>query len=86
MIGFKHYVATFAEFATANSLDYDMFSQGVNLYIDHLFEDYAQYYEPARLGIPRRFGETPGLRHHPTVINKIARVTILSKSGDKSRI
>jgi hypothetical protein len=46
----------------------------------------VQFYEPARLGIPRRFGETPGLRHHPAVINKIARVTILLKSGDKSKI
>lgn len=25
----------------------------------------------------------PGLRHHPAIINKISRVTILSKSGDK---
>jgi hypothetical protein len=46
----------------------------------------VQFYEPARLGIPRRFGETAGLRHHPAVINKIARVTILPKSGDKSKI
>jgi hypothetical protein len=46
----------------------------------------VQFYEPARLGIPRRFGDTAGLRHHPAVINKIARVTILPKSGDKSKI
>jgi hypothetical protein len=46
----------------------------------------VEFYEPARLGIPRRFGETAGLRHHPAVINKIARVTILPKSGDKSKI
>jgi hypothetical protein len=86
MIGFKRYVATFAEFATANSLDYDMISQGVDLYTKDQFEDYAQYYEPARLGIPSHFSETPGLRHHPAVINKIAKVTILPKSGDKNRI
>jgi hypothetical protein len=86
MAGFKSYVATFAEFVTANSLDYDMISQGVDLYTEDQFEDYAQYYEPARLGIPRRFSETPGLRHHPAVINKIARVIFLPKSGDKSRI
>jgi hypothetical protein len=86
MTGFKHYVATFAEFVTPNSLNYDMISQGVDLYTEDQFEDYAQYYETARLGIPKRFGETPGLRHHPAVINKIARVTILLKSGDKSRI
>jgi hypothetical protein len=86
MTRFKRYLATFAEFSTANSLNYDMISQGVDLYTEDQFEDFAQYYEPARLGIPRRFGETPVLRHHSAVINKIARVTILPKSGDKSRI
>jgi hypothetical protein len=79
-------VATFAEFATANNLDYDVISHGVDIYTEDQFEDYAQYYEPARLSIPSRFGETPGLRHHPAVINKISRVTILPKSGDKSKI
>jgi DNA transposition AAA+ family ATPase len=79
-------VATFAEFATANNLDYDVICDVIDLYIEEQFEDYVQYYEPARLGIPRRFGETPELRHHPAVINKIARVTILPKSGDKSKI
>jgi hypothetical protein len=58
----------------------------LNLYTEDNFEDFVQFYEPARLGIPRRFGETAGLRHHPAVINKIARVTILPKSGDKSKI
>jgi hypothetical protein len=86
MTGFKRYVATFAEFATTNSLDYAMISHGVDLYTEDQFEDYAQYYEHVRLGIPRLFGETSGLRHHPTVINKIVRVTILPKSGDKSKI
>jgi hypothetical protein len=55
MTRFKKYVATFAEFATANSLDYDMISHVVDLYSDNQFEDYAHYYEPARLGIPRHF-------------------------------
>jgi hypothetical protein len=86
MTEFKRYVATFAEFATANSLNYDMISHGVDLYTEDQFEDYAQYHEPARLGIPRHFGETSGLRHHPAVINKIVRVTILPKSGDKIKI
>jgi hypothetical protein len=86
MTGFKRYVATFPEFTAANSLDYALITQGVDLYTEDQFEDIAQYYEPARPGIPRRFGETPGLRHHPAVINNIARVTILLKSGDKSRI
>jgi hypothetical protein len=86
MTGFKRYFATFAEFAIANSLDYDTISAGIDLYTKDNFEEYEQFYEPVRLGILRRFGETPGLRHHPIVINKIARVTILPKSGDKSKI
>jgi hypothetical protein len=69
MAGFKRYVATFVEFATANSLDYDVISDGVDLYTEEQFEDYVQYYEPAMLGIQRRFGETLGLRHHPAIIN-----------------
>jgi hypothetical protein len=86
MTGFKRYSATFAEFATTNILDYDTISAGIDLYTENNFEEYEQFYEPVRLGIPRRFGETPGLRHHLAVINKIARVTILPKSGDKSKI
>jgi hypothetical protein len=80
------YDATFAEFATANCLDYDWISTGTDLYIDEFFKDYVQHYKLARLGIVRRLGETPELRHHPTIINKIARVPILPKSGDKDRI
>jgi hypothetical protein len=49
MTGFKRYVATFAEFAAANRLDYALISQGVDLYTEDQFEDFAQYYEPARL-------------------------------------
>jgi hypothetical protein len=86
MTGFKRYSATFAEFATVNSLDYGTISVGIDLYTEDNFEEFVQFYEPARLGIPRRFGETAGLRHHPAVINKIARVTILPKSGDKRKI
>eukprot|EP00267_Zea_mays_P057838 XP_023157874.1 uncharacterized protein LOC111591168 [Zea mays] len=86
MTGFKRYSASFADFAAANSLNYGTISAGVDLYTEDNFEDFVQFYEPARLGIPRRFGETAGLRHHPAVINKIARVTILPKSGDKSKI
>jgi hypothetical protein len=86
MTGFKRYSATFAEFATTNSLDYNTISAEINLYTEDNFEEFVQFYEPARLGIPRRFGETAGLRHHPAVINKIARVIILPKSGDKSKI
>jgi DNA transposition AAA+ family ATPase len=38
------------------------------------------------LSICRKVGETLGLRHHPVVINKITRVTIRPKNGDKSKI
>jgi hypothetical protein len=86
MKGFKRYVATFAEFATANNLDYDVILAGIDLYTEENFEDFVQYYEPLRLGIPRRFSVTLGLRHHPAIINKIARVTIPPKSGDNSKI
>jgi hypothetical protein len=86
MTGFKRYSATFADFAAANSLNYGIISAGLDIYTEDNFEDFVQFYEPARLGIPRRFGETAGLRHHPAVINKIARVTILPKSGDKRKI
>jgi hypothetical protein len=85
MARFKRYVATFVEFATANSLDYDVISDGVDLYTEEQFEDYVQCYDPAMLGIHRRFG-APGLKHHPAIINKIVRVTILPKSGDKTKI
>jgi hypothetical protein len=34
--------------------------------------DYPMFYEPARLGILHVHDGTQGLRHQPTVINKIA--------------
>jgi hypothetical protein len=86
MTGIKRYSTTFVEFATANSLDYGTISAGIDLYTEDNFEEFVEFYEPARLGIPRRFSETAGLRHHPVVINKIAIFTILPKSGDKSKI
>jgi hypothetical protein len=86
MTRFKRYSTTFAQFAAANSLNYGTISVRIDLYTEDNFEDFVQFYEPARLGIPRRFGETVGLRHHPAVINKIARVIILPKIGDKSKI
>ena len=48
--------------------------------------DYPIYYEPANVGIARVFGGTQGLRHHPTLINKITRVTFMPKSGNKDKI
>ena len=48
--------------------------------------DYPMYYEPANVEIARVFRGTQGLRHHPAVINKIARVTFMPKSGNKDKI
>jgi hypothetical protein len=44
MIGFKRYVATFAEFATANYLNYDENSAGNDISTEDNFEDYGKYY------------------------------------------
>ena len=84
------YYATFAQFAAANQLDYDLMTndQSVNIVLENPLDenDYPLYYEPANVGIPRTFGGTQGLRHHPAVINKIARVTFMPKSGNKDKI
>jgi hypothetical protein len=48
--------------------------------------DYPAFYEPTRIGIPRVFGDTHGLMHHPALINKIARVTFMPKSGNKDKV
>jgi hypothetical protein len=39
MTWFKRYVVTFAEFATANNLDYGMISYWVDLYTEDQYED-----------------------------------------------
>ena len=44
------------------------------------------YYEPANIGIARSFVGIQDLRHHLVVINKIARVTFMPKSGNKDKI
>jgi 2-hydroxy-3-keto-5-methylthiopentenyl-1-phosphate phosphatase len=43
MTRFKSYVATFAEFAAANNLNYDVISAGVDLYTKDIFEEYVHY-------------------------------------------
>jgi hypothetical protein len=88
--GKRTYFATFAQFAAANQLDYDFITseQSMNVVLENPLDenDYPMYYEPAHLGIARSFGGTQGLRHHPAVINKIARVTFMPKSGNKDKI
>jgi hypothetical protein len=41
MTGFKRYSASFADFATANSLDYGIISAGLDLYTEDNFEDFV---------------------------------------------
>ena len=53
--GKKRYQATFQEFAEANKLDYEQISHGANIVHEDNFGEIAQYYEPARLNIPRVF-------------------------------
>jgi hypothetical protein len=79
MIGKRQNQATFVESAATNQLDYFQICGDVNLEEEN-FVEIEQLYELAILGIARRFGETTRLRHHPVVINKIARVTILPKN------
>jgi hypothetical protein len=88
--GKRIYYATFAQFTAANQLDYDFITseQSVNVVLENPLDenDYPMYYKPTNVGIPRMFGGIQGLRHHPAVINKIARVTFMPKSGNKDKI
>ena len=90
MTGKKIYFATFADFAATNQLNYEFLrdEQSVNIVMENPLDenDYPNYYEPTNFGIPRVFGGTQGLRHHPAVINKIARVTFMPKSGNKDKV
>ena len=89
-IGMRIYCATFAQFAAANQLDYDFITneQSMNIVLENPLDenDCPVSYEPTNVGIDREFGCTQGLRHHPVVINKIARVTFMPKSGNKDKI
>jgi len=79
--GKRTYYATFAQFAAPNELDYDSITneQSVNIVLENPLDEnvYPMYYEPANIGIARSFWGTQGLRHHPAVINKIARGTFI---------
>ena len=70
-------------------MDYDFITseQSVNVVLENPLDenDYPIYYESAHLGIARSFGGIQGLRNHPAMINKIARVTSMSKSGNKDK-
>jgi hypothetical protein len=86
----RRYHTTFAEFAAANELDYNFLKDqhSINMKAENPLDenDYPAFYEHAHIGIPRVFGGTQGLRHRPAVINKIARVTFMPKSGNKDKV
>jgi hypothetical protein len=90
MTGQRKYNATFREFAVANMLNYDFLTAPDSHDIveeDELDDAYKrQFYEPARSGIRTHVGKVTGLRHHPAILNKIARVTIMPKSGNREDI
>ena len=84
MTGKVKYEATFADFARANSLNYASLTDDQSFdIVDELELDLhgiTYMYEPAYKGIHRYFGHTNGLKHHPAVLNKISRATIIPKS------
>jgi hypothetical protein len=49
MTGNSEYEATFAEFAAANLLNYEYFSDGVDVYNEDILENIAVFYEPRLL-------------------------------------
>ncbi|RLM55080.1 hypothetical protein C2845_PM10G11340 [Panicum miliaceum] len=90
MTGLRKYNATFAEFAAANQLDYGflMDEHSNNIVLEEYLsdDDKFQFYEHPRTSIRRVIGQTTGLKHHPTVINKILTVTFMQKGGDKNMV
>jgi hypothetical protein len=85
MTGKSEYEATFAEFAAANYLNYEYFSDGVDVYNEDILENTAVFYEPGTSNATMMNWLAAGLRHHPTVINNIIRHTLMSKSGNKDK-
>ena len=88
--GKRTYYATFAQFAAANELDYEFITaeDSANIVMENPMneDDYPMFYESARSGICRSFGKIHGLKLHPAVINKIARVTFMPLSGNKDKV
>jgi hypothetical protein len=86
MTGKSEYEATFAEFATANSLDYEFFSHGIDVCNEDILESTAVFYEPGTSNATSMNWLAAGLRHHPAVINNIIRHTFMPKSGNKDKV
>jgi hypothetical protein len=86
MTGKSEYEATFAEFATANLLNYEYFSEGVDVYKEDILENKVLFYEPGTSNATIMNWLAAGLRHHPAAINNIIRHTFTPKSGNKDKV
>jgi hypothetical protein len=86
MTGKSKYEATFAEFAAANHLNFEYFSDGVDVYNEDIFENTAVFYEPGTSNATIMNWLAAGLRHHPAAINNIIRHTFMPKSGNKDKV
>jgi hypothetical protein len=88
MTGKRRYSATFDEFAIANELDNGFFANSIDLDEEDPLpiEQRRQFYEPESTKIQFKIGGPKGLRHHPAVINKIARVTFMPEGGTRGAI
>jgi hypothetical protein len=64
MTGKSEYEATFAEFAAANLLNYEYFSDGVDVYNKDIFENIVVFYEPGTSNATIMNWLAAGLRHH----------------------
>jgi hypothetical protein len=86
MTGKSEYEATFAEFAAANHLNYEYFSDGVDVYNEDILENTVVFYEPGTSNATIMNWLAARLRHHPAAINNIIRHTFMPKSGNKDKV
>jgi hypothetical protein len=85
MAGKSEYEATFAEFAATNYLNYEYFSDGVDVYNEDILENTFVFYEPGTSNATIMNWLAAGLRHHLAVINNIIRHTFMPKSVNKDK-
>jgi hypothetical protein len=86
MTGKSEYEASFAEFAAANYLNYEYFSDGVDVYNEDILDNIAVFYEPGTSNATIMNWLAAGLRHHPAIINNIIRHTFMPKSRNKGKV
>jgi hypothetical protein len=77
MTGKSEYEATFEEFAAANYLNYEYFSDGVDVYNEDILENTVVFYELGTSNATIMNWLVAGLRHHAAVINNIIRHTFM---------